>query len=88
MKGQYLVNICVNKCVFSFFLKVGRLSLLAGSESSIGRLFQAVGQATAKALGPIVFRLQEGTKSLPESSRAQVRATRELGHRDAQPGKV
>ena len=65
-EGQYLVNICMKKCVFSFILKVGRLSLLAGSESSIGRLFQAVGQATAKALGPIVFVLQEGTKSLPD----------------------
>ena len=55
----------MKKCVFSFILKVGRLSLLAGTESSIGRLFQAVGQATAKALGSIVFVLQEGTKSLP-----------------------
>ena len=63
-EGQYLVNICMKKCVF--VLKVGRLSLLARSESSIGRLFQAVGQATAKALGPIVFVLQEGTKSLPD----------------------
>ena len=56
-------NIDRNSSVFKCLLNMDRLS--PGRRSSIGREFQALGHETAKARGPIVLVLQEGTKSSP-----------------------
>ena len=51
----------LNKKVFSFFLKLGRLML--GSRRPAGRLFHVAGEETANARGPIVTVQVRGTRS-------------------------
>ena len=62
-KSYNLSSIWRNNIVFNFFLNTERVMFL--SRISRGRLFQAVGQATANDLGPKVFVLHPGTKSSP-----------------------
>ena len=51
----------LNKWVFSFFLKLGRL--MPGSRRSTGRLFHTAGEETANTRGPIVTIQVRGTRS-------------------------
>ena len=59
-------HIVSNKCVFSNFLKTGKVKV--PSLRSIGRLFQATGPATEKPRPPIVTVLVDGMRRSPAAA--------------------
>ena len=59
-------SIRLNNSVLSSFLKTGRL--MPGLRRCLGREFQALGQATMKARGPIVNVWHAGTRISPEAA--------------------
>ena len=63
-KRSAAVHIVTNKCVFSNFLKTRKVKV--PSLRSVGRLFQATGQATEKPRPPIETVLVGGTRRSPE----------------------
>ena len=60
------VHIVTNKCVFSNFLKTGKVEV--PSLRSVGRLFQATGPATEKPRPPIVTVLVGGMRRSPAAA--------------------
>ena len=66
-----MINVChrassLNNSVLNSFLKTDRL--MPGLRRCLGREFQALGQATMKARGPIVNVWHAGTRTSPEAA--------------------
>ena len=85
-KRSAAVHIVTNKCVFSNFLKTGKVKV--PSLRSVGRLFQATGPATEKPRDPTVTVLVGGMRRSPAAAERSWEWPAWRGKRDTEFGQV